>query len=179
MPMKCDECKQDVSDANKPCDHCGYAGHLWDQRIQKMQNLEKTPVYRSIRVLICIGIAWLIYSVVFKVRTPTVGKVATIPASQPMPPSRTYTPAQLKHMISNKKFPAVGNPKSEVKYKTFESCAVLVNEIKSSTGKHYPYLTIVETQIVYMVKFWTNDGEVLVTCSGPDKKMTTTVSPYL
>lgn len=40
----------------------------------------------------------------------------------------------------------------------------------SQISDSYPANVIVDTNVLYIVKFWTNDGTVMISCSEPDGK---------
>lgn len=92
---------------------------------------------------------------------------------------QTYSPEQLRTMIFNKNYPS----QSDV-YKTtttpalFPSCKSSSKEILSQIQPYYPVQIIVDTDIVYTVKAWINDGVMAITCSKPDMKMIVTNSHY-
>ena len=56
----------------------------------------------------------------------------------------------------------------------FDTCVETTN--KTVYDLKAPYTIIVNTKIVYMVKIKVEDGNMLITCSKPDKKMTTTLT---
>jgi len=57
---------------------------------------------------------------------------------------------------------------------SFQECLQVIQRTSSQLG--VAPINIVETSIMRMVRFPTNDGSVLVTCSGPDRKMVLTHS---
>ena len=56
----------------------------------------------------------------------------------------------------------------------FDKCVATTKRTVGSLGQ--PYTVIVNTKILYMVKIKVEDGDMLITCSKPDKKMTTTLT---
>ena len=49
---------------------------------------------------------------------------------------------------------------------------------KQDAYNSYPANVIVDTNVLYIVKFWTNDGTVMISCSEPDGKKVVTSSAY-
>lgn len=91
---------------------------------------------------------------------------------------KTYTKAELQKMTSGGRYPAQGAVSTESKQASFAACSATIDSITSSLSG-YPAETIVNTGIIRMVKMWTNDGVVTVSCSGPDRKMVITKAPYI
>lgn len=91
---------------------------------------------------------------------------------------KTYTKAELQKMTAAGRYPAQGTVSTESKPASFVACSATIDSITSSLGG-YPAETIVNTGIIRMVKMWTNDGVVTVSCSGPDRKMVITKAPYI
>ena len=63
---------------------------------------------------------------------------------------------------------------STSKRMSFENCLAVIRNVSQSLG--VAPVNIVETSAVRMVRFRTEDGSVLVTCSRPDQKMVITKS---
>ena len=63
---------------------------------------------------------------------------------------------------------------STTKEMDFDDCIKVIEKTVSQLG--VPYNTIVNTKILRMVKIITADGSILLTCSKPDRKMTTTLT---
>lgn len=91
----------------------------------------------------------------------------------------TYTPQQLRSMISSGSYPEQG-PVTDTKTKpsTFDACKVSIEAITSQFRDSYPVRTIVDTSLLYTVKIWVNDAAMTVSCSSPDEKMVITQAPY-
>ena len=56
----------------------------------------------------------------------------------------------------------------------FDKCIQVIDKTAKDTG--VPYNVIVNTKILKMIKIITADGSVLLTCSKPDQKLTTTIT---
>lgn len=65
--------------------------------------------------------------------------------------------------------------RSQSRSMSFEQCLTLIDGVSADIGEQP--LTIAATSDLMMVKWFTDDGAVLVTCSRPDEKMVYTVSP--
>lgn len=63
---------------------------------------------------------------------------------------------------------------STAKEMDFDDCIKVIEKTVSQLS--VPFNTIVNTKILRMVKIATADGSILLTCSKPDRKMTTTVT---
>ncbi len=63
---------------------------------------------------------------------------------------------------------------STTKEMGFDDCIKVIEKTVKQLG--VPYNTIVNTKILRMVKIITADGSILLTCSKPDRKMTTTIT---
>lgn len=60
----------------------------------------------------------------------------------------------------------------------FDSCKENAHNIYSQVYGSYPAKEIVNTSALYVVKLWTNDGAIVVSCSEPDGKKIVTQSSY-
>ena len=71
-----------------------------------------------------------------------------------------------------------GEPASALETQTrsmsYEQCLATIRQVSSELG--VAPINIVETNIMRMVRFPTEDGSVLITCSAPDQKMVVTKS---
>ena len=76
--------------------------------------------------------------------------------------------------IAMASIPAFADVKTITKPATFEQCQQLIR--KTATDLGVAPVNIVETTAVRVVKFPTEDGSVLVSCSKEDKKMILTIS---
>ncbi len=59
---------------------------------------------------------------------------------------------------------------------SFQKCLLTIRQVASNLGT--APINIVETGNMRVVRFRTKDGSVLVTCSGPDRKMIITQSDF-
>jgi hypothetical protein len=71
---------------------------------------------------------------------------------------------------------AANEPQSTSQPMSFEDCLQAIRQTASQLG--IAPLNVVETNILRMVRFCSEDGSVLVTCSEPDQKMVVTRSPH-
>ena len=92
--------------------------------------------------------------------------------------AKTYTPAQLRKMVSAGTLPKQGSPSVQKQSAPFLSCVSKVKEIIASVGSQYPASKIVDTSIIYTVKLWTNDAAMTMTCSDPDQLLVITTAKY-
>ncbi len=92
---------------------------------------------------------------------------------------KTYTASQLFEFHTKNKFPAVGSPETITKKIDFNNCKKSVDNTISSFRNAVPTEVILENKLIYMAKVWSNESEMLFTCSNPDKKLTIVISPYL
>lgn len=93
-------------------------------------------------------------------------------------PHPTYRPEQLREMIARRQFPTQGPPITTKKPMDYAACVTAAGSVAAAVGEAYPATVVVNTALMYVVKLWTNDAAVVVTCSAPDKSMVTTVSTY-
>lgn len=57
-------------------------------------------------------------------------------------------------------------------------CRASADSIVAAVKPNYPTETIVDTKIVKVLKVWTNDSAITVSCSALDENMVITVAPY-
>lgn len=93
--------------------------------------------------------------------------------------AQTYTPRELRQMVGVGHYPAQGRASTQTKYMSFSACVSTVKGVVSSISGEYPTETILNTGIAYLVKVWTNDSAMTLTCSKPDKKLVITSAKYL
>ncbi len=92
---------------------------------------------------------------------------------------KTYTQSQLNHMVNSGHYPDQGSViNTQTKSISYSACKVEVENVMSQLRGSYPVKIIVNTNILYTVKAWTNDGAITVSCSGPDHKMVITQATY-
>lgn len=71
---------------------------------------------------------------------------------------------------------AASEPESSSQTMSFEACLQVIRQTASQLG--VAPINVVETNILRMVRFCSDDGSVLVTCSQPDQKLVVTRSPH-
>lgn len=92
--------------------------------------------------------------------------------------AKTYTPTELNRMISAGKYPAQGKAQATSKPMSFIACKTIADKVIGDIKAYYPTDVVVNTEIMYMVKAWTNDAAVTITCSTLDNKMVMTQAYY-
>lgn len=92
--------------------------------------------------------------------------------------AKTYTPLELNSMIRAGNYPVQGKAQSTSKVMSFETCKIAAEQVIDDIKNYYPTDVIVNTGIVYMVKAWTNDAAVTITCSKVDNNMVMTQAYY-
>lgn len=93
--------------------------------------------------------------------------------------STTYTKEQLNSMDASGQYPEQEFPVTKsVEAVDFDSCKENAHSIYSQVSGSYPAKEIVNTGVLYVVKLWTNDGAIIVSCSKPDGKKIVTQSSY-
>ena len=93
--------------------------------------------------------------------------------------SNTYTKEQLNSMAASGSYPGQESPVTKsVESVSFERCKQDTYGVYNQVAGNYPAQEVVNTGILYIVKIWTNDGVIMVSCSGPDGKKLVTQSSY-
>ncbi|MBG6028978.1 hypothetical protein I5F10_16065 [Proteus mirabilis] len=92
--------------------------------------------------------------------------------------AKTYTKEQITSMVNAGNYPEQGESQSKSSYTSFADCKNTANYTLSAVSGDYPVRVLVDAPLAYLVKVWTNDGIVMVTCSEPDKKMVITQAKY-
>ncbi|MHB4675714.1 hypothetical protein ACYB5H_03340 [Klebsiella pneumoniae] len=91
----------------------------------------------------------------------------------------TYTKEQLNSMDASGQYPDQEPPVTKsVEAVDFDRCKQDAYSIYSQISGSYPAKEIVNTGVLYVVKLWTNDGAIMVSCSEPDGKKVVTQSSY-
>ncbi|QGF21977.1 hypothetical protein PQB85_gp20 [Erwinia phage Midgardsormr38] len=91
----------------------------------------------------------------------------------------TYTKDELNSMDASGQYPAQEAPITKsVEAISFGQCKENASSIYNQVSGNYPAKEIVNTGILYVVKIWTNDGAIMVSCSEPDGKKVVTQSSY-
>lgn len=92
---------------------------------------------------------------------------------------KTYTAEELKTMIARGQPPKQGPAKTITKKASFLVCKKTANSMLLQVrAAGYPAEIVVNTKILYIVKFWTADGAVTISCTPLEKKMVITQAPY-
>lgn len=93
--------------------------------------------------------------------------------------STTYTKEQLNSMDTSGQYPEQEPPVTKSSENiNFAECRNNASSIYSQVADSYPAKEIVNTDSLYVVKVWTNDGVIMVSCSEPDGKKVVTQSSY-
>ncbi|WP_338515724.1 hypothetical protein VRB80_13235 [Erwinia aphidicola] len=91
----------------------------------------------------------------------------------------TYTKDELNSMDASGQYPAQEAPVTKsVESISFDQCKANASSIYSQVSGSYPAKEIVNSGVLYVVKLWTNDGAIMVSCSEPDGKKVVTQSSY-
>ncbi len=81
-------------------------------------------------------------------------------------------------MISSGQYPDQGTPQTQSTPLPFLSCKAKAEGMLAQLRGTYPFEVVMDNSVSYMIKAWTNDAAVVVTCSMPDDKMAVTRSFY-
>jgi len=93
--------------------------------------------------------------------------------------STTYTKEQLNDMDRMGQYPEQEPPVTKgVESVDFAKCKNDAGGIYSQVSGNYPAKELVNSGILYVVKIWTNDGAIMISCSEPDGKKVITQSSY-
>lgn len=93
--------------------------------------------------------------------------------------STTYTKEQLNSMAASGSYPEQESPVTKSsELVSFDKCRQDTRSVYSQLSGNYPAKEVVNTGVLYMVKLWTNDGAITVTCSEPDGKKVVTQADY-
>lgn len=103
--------------------------------------------------------------------------LATLACSSPAP-TKTYTPEELRAMVSAGNYPEQQPPETTEKPMTFEVCVATVEQMTAAITENYPVIRVVNTGVMRTEKLWTNDAAMTVTCSAPDEKLLITTAKY-
>lgn len=91
----------------------------------------------------------------------------------------TYTKEQLNDMSAAGKYPEQESPVTKsVENVSFTECKSNAQNVLNQISGNYPAKEIVNTGVLYVVKIWTNDGVITVSCSEPDGRKVVTQSSY-
>lgn len=93
--------------------------------------------------------------------------------------SVTYTKNELNSMAASGQYPEQESPVVRgSEYVGFGECKSSAYSVYSQVVSEYPAKIVADTDVLYVVKVWTNDGAIVVSCSQPDSKKTVTQSAY-
>jgi len=91
----------------------------------------------------------------------------------------TYTKEQLNDMDQSGQYPEQESPVTKgIESVDFDKCKSDTGSIYNQVLGNYPAKEVVDSDVLYVVKIWTNDGAILVSCSEPDRKKVITQSSY-
>ncbi|EAQ7525832.1 hypothetical protein D3K81_07955 [Salmonella enterica] len=91
----------------------------------------------------------------------------------------TYTKEQLNDMAAAGKYPEQESPVTKsIEAVSFSECKSSTLNVLNQVSGNYPAKEVVNTGVLYVVKIWTNDGVIMVSCSEPDNKKVVTQSSY-
>jgi hypothetical protein len=91
---------------------------------------------------------------------------------------KTYTPTQLRDMVSRGAYPAQYPSTRTSQPMAFHQCVTKVSSSVEAVSGSYPAEILVDTKVVFAAKIWTNDGTLLLTCSQPDQNFVIINSSY-
>ncbi|MBE8597927.1 hypothetical protein IQ209_15860 [Xenorhabdus sp. BG5] len=101
------------------------------------------------------------------------------PSSSATQPAKTYTKEQLNDMVNSDNYPDQLSPiTQDSSSMSFTDCKNSALEIYNQVIGEYPGKRVVDSSILFIVKVWTNDGVIMVSCSEPDQKRVITQSSY-
>lgn len=91
----------------------------------------------------------------------------------------TYTKEQLNSMVTAGSYPdQLPTVTRSAESMAFGQCKNDAFTMYSQIVGDYPAQVIIDTNILYMVKLWTNDGAITISCSEPDVKRIVTQAAY-
>lgn len=89
-----------------------------------------------------------------------------------------YTRDELMQMVGNGRYPEQGAVSTKADAMNYGDCIVAADAVTAPLRGVYPVITVVNTSLMYMVKLWTNDSAMTITCSALNEKMVVTTAPY-
>lgn len=93
--------------------------------------------------------------------------------------SSTYTKEQLNSMAASGSYPEQESPITKSSESVpFDKCKQDTYSVYNQISGNYPAQEVVNSGVLYIVKLWTNDGAIMVSCSEPDGKKVVTQSSY-
>lgn len=91
----------------------------------------------------------------------------------------TYTKEKLNAMFASGKLPKIGPmvAKDESAME-FSDCRANAIGLYTSSAENFPAKVIVDSGVIFIAKIWSNDAELVITCSRSDGKRTITQAAY-
>ncbi|MBD2816567.1 hypothetical protein ID850_17875 [Xenorhabdus sp. Flor] len=81
-------------------------------------------------------------------------------------------------MVNSGNYPDQLSPTTTELGLSFTACKNSALDAYNQVIGEYPAKKVVDSSILFIVKLWTNDGAIVITCSEPDLKSTMTQSQY-
>ncbi|QTL41612.1 hypothetical protein HGO23_04245 [Xenorhabdus budapestensis] len=81
-------------------------------------------------------------------------------------------------MVNSGNYPEQLSPVTRNSGLSFTACKSSALDMYNQVIGEYPAKIVVDSSILFIVKLWTNDGAIVITCSEPDQKSTITQSQY-
>ncbi|WP_230580020.1 hypothetical protein [Xenorhabdus bovienii] len=100
------------------------------------------------------------------------------PSSSYVHSAKTYTKEQLNDMVNSGNYPDQLSPVTKDSGLSFTACKNSALDAYNQVIGEYPAKKVVDSSILFIVKLWTNDGVIVISCSEPDQKSTITQSEY-
>ncbi|WP_340617465.1 hypothetical protein [Xenorhabdus entomophaga] len=101
------------------------------------------------------------------------------PSSSTTQSAKTYTKEQLNDMVNSGNYPDQLSPVTQdISSMGFTDCKNSALGIYNQVSGEYPGKRVVDSSILFIIKIWTNDGVIMVSCSEPDQKRVITQSDY-
>lgn len=92
---------------------------------------------------------------------------------------RVYTRKEINNLVSSEKYPKQGSVKTITKNSSFSDCKVAIINVTEQFQGLYPEKILMNTNIVYTAKVWTNDAALTVSCLKVNRKMVITQAKYI
>ncbi|HNG80814.1 MAG TPA: hypothetical protein PLW24_15190 [Burkholderiaceae bacterium] len=105
--------------------------------------------------------------------------VVIVQIAQPAFGATTYTPEQLRKMVSAGKPPKQGPATSRSESLPFDQCKSFVKTmLNNAAAENYPTRSGEGGGAAYAQKIWANDGAIVMTCEASKSLLVITTSPY-
>lgn len=92
--------------------------------------------------------------------------------------AKTYTPSQLHRMVDAGHPPKQGKVTTKTMTMRYAACIENITTTLQAIGASYPSKPVVVSDQMTMLKLWTNDAAMTLSCSASDQKMVITQAPY-